>query len=98
AAHQRVRDPTCAPPRPPGEAGAAALADRGLGTRLGLGRDRRLLLAPHTAAVEAANERFSPPAHWHLPAPCVASRGSRGNSVTRVRAALRRQLDGRVRG
>src|SRR5207245_7524094 len=54
-----------------------------------LGGDRRLLLAPHAAAVQAANERFSPPAHWHLPATCVASRGSRGNSVTRVRPALR---------
>src|SRR5207247_1782366 len=53
ACQERVRDPMIAPPRPPREDGAAALADRGLGTRLGLGRDRRLLLAPHTAAVEA---------------------------------------------
>src|SRR5437016_4275570 len=98
AREERVRDPVIAPPRPPREDGAAALANRGLGTRLGLDGDRRLLLAPHAAAVQAANERFPLRAHWHLPATCVASRGSRGNSVTRVRAALGRQLDGRFRG
>src|SRR2546426_3655841 len=98
AREERVRHPVIAPPRPSREDGAAALAYRGLGTRLGLDGDRRLLLAPHAAAVQAANERFSPPAHWHLPATCVASRGSRGNSVTRVRAALHRQPDGRSRG
>src|SRR5438093_9151405 len=55
AREERVRDPVIAPPRPPREDGAAALAYRGLGTRLGLDGDRRLLLAPHAAAVQAAN-------------------------------------------
>src|SRR5438876_5507796 len=96
AREQRVRHPVIAPPRPPREDGAAALAYRRLGTRLGLDGDRRLLLAPHAAAAQAANERFSPPAHWHLPATCVASRGSRRNSAARVRDALRREPDGRL--
>src|SRR5437762_7632406 len=67
AREERVRDPVIAPPRPPREDGAAALANRGLGTRLGLDGDRRLLLAPHAAAVQAANERFPLRAHWRWP-------------------------------
>src|SRR6266478_7803791 len=90
AREERVRDPVIAPPRPPRENGAAALAYRGLGTRLGLGGDRRLLLAPHAAAVQAANEPFPLRAHRRLLATCVASGGSRGNSAARGRAALRR--------
>src|SRR5436309_1109936 len=64
---ERVRDPVIARQRQQREDGAAALANRGLGTRLGLDGDRRLLLAPHAAAVQAANEPFPLRAHWRWP-------------------------------
>ena len=60
AREERVRDPVIAPPRPPREDGAAALAHRGLGVRVVLGGARWLLLAPHAAAAQAAHQRFSP--------------------------------------